>query len=154
MHPLHLLCRTLDHSTIVYESADARPLLRVQWNSLDPNYLATFAIDSNKVVVLDVRMPSVPAAELAEHEQAVVAMRWSPNSSSHILTSDDQVLRMWDLEKSPLPKWSFDALSLNRAEQPTPSMLDPVPIQQVLWPAVTPDWIALTSSDQVSVLQL
>lgn len=149
--------RQLDHSTIVYESGDARPLLRVQWNPVDPNYLGTFALDSNKAVIMDIRMPSVPAAELSEHETPVAAMRWSPTSPSHLLTADDNTLRLWDLadyDKSPLPKWSLEAASLATAQATVDTMSDPVPVQNIFWPAVAPDWIGITSSDQLSVLRL
>lgn len=33
--------RSLEHSTILYESPDLTPLLRIAWNKQDPNYLAT-----------------------------------------------------------------------------------------------------------------
>jgi DDB1- and CUL4-associated factor 7 len=37
--------RSLEHSTIIYESPNLDPLLRLEWNKQDPNYLATFMID-------------------------------------------------------------------------------------------------------------
>ncbi len=52
---LFFLNRSLEHSTILYESPQSNPLLRVNWNRQDPNYIATIATDSNKVVILDVR---------------------------------------------------------------------------------------------------
>merc|ERR1712167_539592 len=45
--------RNLEHSTIIYESADLTPLLRVAWNKQDPNYLATMLADSPLTVILD-----------------------------------------------------------------------------------------------------
>jgi WD repeat-containing protein 68 len=45
----------LDHSTIIYESPEFVPLLRLAWNKQDHNYLATFAMDQNKVVIVDIR---------------------------------------------------------------------------------------------------
>eukprot|EP00966_Prymnesium_polylepis_P275196 6358362-Prymnesium_polylepis.1 len=145
--------RSLEHSTIIYESADGQggspvPLLRLAWNKQDPNYLvraarrawrprprgatatersplssraplrptltfptppspsraaaravrswrcarswrarlssplwpsvlvpqATITMDSNKVVVLDIRVPSLPAAKLEGHSQCVNAL--------------------------------------------------------------------------------
>ncbi|PJF18351.1 hypothetical protein PSACC_01842 [Paramicrosporidium saccamoebae] len=149
--------RTLDHSTIIYESADARPLLRVQWNPNDPNYLATFAADSSKAVVMDIRMPSVPAAELMDHSGPVVALRWSPSSSSHIMTADENTLRLWDLaeyDKLPGCKWAFEGSSLAMAENGTDSMLDPVPLQSILWTASSPDWIGVTSTDQITIMRI
>lgn len=47
--------RSLDHSTIIYETPDKKPLLRLAWNKQDPNYLATFMMDSPKAIILDVR---------------------------------------------------------------------------------------------------
>jgi WD repeat-containing protein 68 len=31
--------RSLEHSTIIYESPNLDPLLRLEWNKQDPNYL-------------------------------------------------------------------------------------------------------------------
>lgn len=47
--------RSLEHSTIIYESPDSVPLLRLAWNKQDPNYLATIPMESNKVIIIDVR---------------------------------------------------------------------------------------------------
>lgn len=47
--------RSLEHSTIIYESPDYVPLLRLCWNKQDHNYLATFLMDHSQVVILDIR---------------------------------------------------------------------------------------------------
>ena len=59
--------RSLEHSTIIYESADGGggspvPLIRLAWNKQDPNYLATITMDSNKVC--NRRVPSARCAGL------------------------------------------------------------------------------------------
>ena len=41
----HFDLRDLEHSTIIFESEDQTPLLRVAWNRMDPNYLATIMTD-------------------------------------------------------------------------------------------------------------
>jgi WD repeat-containing protein 68 len=38
--------RSLEHSTIMYDAPGGTPLLRLSWNGLDPNYIATFAMDA------------------------------------------------------------------------------------------------------------
>ncbi len=86
--------RSLEHSTIIYESADGQggspvPLIRLAWNKQDPNYLATITSDSSTVVILDIRVPSLPAAKLEGHSQCVNAVSWAPHSSSHICTAGD-----------------------------------------------------------------
>lgn len=50
--------RSLEHSTILYESQDLSPLLRVAWNMQDSNYLATILTASPHTVILDVRCAS------------------------------------------------------------------------------------------------
>jgi hypothetical protein len=47
--------RSLEHSTILYESRDLAPLLRLSWNKQDPNYLATIHTDSHKAIIIDIR---------------------------------------------------------------------------------------------------
>lgn len=84
----------LEHSTIIYETPDATPLLRLQWNKRDPNYLATFQMDSSKVIVLDVRVPSVPVTELHGHTAAVNAVAWAPHSASHLCTVGMRIM-LW-----------------------------------------------------------
>ena len=67
--------RSLEHSTIIYESESLHPLLRLAWNKQDPNYLATILTDSPRTVILDIRCPSLPVAELGAH---TVRARWTP----------------------------------------------------------------------------
>lgn len=47
--------RSLEHSTILYETPDLSPLMRLVWNKQDPNYIATILTEANKTVVIDVR---------------------------------------------------------------------------------------------------
>ena len=57
--------RDKEHSTIIYESPQPEtPLLRLAWNKQDPRFMATILLDSPKVVVLDIRFPTLPVAEL------------------------------------------------------------------------------------------
>ena len=74
------------------------PLIRLAWNKQDPNYLATLTMDSNKVTILDIRVPSLPAAVLDGHSQCANALAWAPHSSAHICTAgDDNQALIWDL---------------------------------------------------------
>ena len=47
--------RSLDHSTIIYESPENTPLLRLAWNRQDDHYLAAISVDSPKAIILDTR---------------------------------------------------------------------------------------------------
>ena len=72
-----------EHSTIIYESPvhDAKkstrrltPLIRLGWNKQDPNYLATFSSDKSFVVILDIRVPSMPVAEVRKERPRIVTL--------------------------------------------------------------------------------
>jgi DDB1- and CUL4-associated factor 7 len=79
--------RHLEHSTIIYEDPQHHSLLRLAWNKQDPNYLATFAIDSMEIIILDVRIPCTPVARLNNHRSGVNGIAWAPHSACHICTA-------------------------------------------------------------------
>ena len=76
--------RSLDHSTIIYESPDLTPLLRLSWNKQDHNYIATFMMDQNKVVIMDIRCvlieSFVPRTQLHIARLCVLGLRSSWHS--------------------------------------------------------------------------
>jgi len=69
--------RSLEHSTMIYETPNLEPLLRLEWNKQDPNYLATFKVDSRSTIILDIRLPSIPVTELGGHAGYVHAVVWT-----------------------------------------------------------------------------
>ena len=76
----HFDLRDLEHSTIIYESDDQSPLLRVAWNKQDANYLATIMMDNRSVIILDIRVPMLPVATLNGHKNCVNSISWAPHS--------------------------------------------------------------------------
>jgi hypothetical protein len=42
----------------------------------DDYYLSTISMDSNKVIILDIRVPSLPAAELTGHSSCINSLAW------------------------------------------------------------------------------
>ncbi|KAF2301733.1 hypothetical protein GH714_028840 [Hevea brasiliensis] len=76
----------------------------VGWNKQDPRYMATIIMDSAKVVVLDIRFPTLPVVELQRHHASVNAIAWAPHSSCHICTAgDDSQALIWDLSSMGQP---------------------------------------------------
>ena len=63
----HFDLRDLEHSTIIYESPDKQPLLRVDWNKKNMFYLATLQQNSNEIKILDVRYPMKAVKTLRNH---------------------------------------------------------------------------------------
>ena len=47
--------RALDHSTVLFETENNNPIVRLAWNKLDTNYLAIIEMDVNYVTLLDTR---------------------------------------------------------------------------------------------------
>jgi WD repeat-containing protein 68 len=142
--------RSLEHSTIIYEDSGGQggspmPLIRLAWNKQDPNYLATATMDSNKVVILDIRVPSVPCETLDGHTQCVNSIAWAPHSSCHICTAgDDNQALIWDLS-SMGPKPIEDPILAYYAE---------AEVNQLQWSKVQPDWVAIAFDKKLQILRV
>lgn len=136
--------RHLEHSTIIYEDPSHQPLLRLAWNKQDPNYLATFAMDSMEVVVLDVRVPCTPVARLSNHRACVNGIAWAPHSSCHICTAaDDHQALIWDIQQ--MPRAIDDPILAYSAEGE---------INQIQWASTQPDWIAICYGTSLEILRV
>jgi DDB1- and CUL4-associated factor 7 len=140
--------RSLEHSTIIYESPEMIPLLRLRWDRIDPNLLATIMMDSSCVIVLDIRVPSVPITTL-EHKTPsaphnnVNAVSWAPHSPGHLATAGDgcQAL-IWDMYH--VPKRDDPILSYNAR----------APISNLQWSSSFPDWLAITIDNKLQLLRV
>ncbi|KDD75065.1 hypothetical protein H632_c893p0, partial [Helicosporidium sp. ATCC 50920] len=142
--------RDKEHSTITYESPRAQPLMRLGWNRQDPRYMATIAIDSPRVIVLDVRFPSVPFAELARHHGAVNTLAWAPHSTCHVCTAgDDCQALIWDLK--PL---SATAVPLEASLDPIMAYNAGAEVHQLHWSSSQPDWVAVAFNNKAQILQV
>jgi len=136
--------RAMEHSTIIYEAADLVPLLRLTWNKHDQNYLATFLMEQQQVVILDIRAPSVPVAELNGHSQCVNSIAWAPHSSCHICTGgDDCQALIWDL--TPMPKPITEPILAYNAE---------AEINTLQWSKAQPEWVAITFNRKLQILRV
>ena len=123
--------RSLDHSTILFETTDthatsvgsntsptadyaAKPLLKLDWHHLDPCYIATFASESSKIFIIDIRSPgktvnifNIPTGA------AVTDLHWCPHSpNTMVLSGLDDLIYVWnDVTHSAQeePQLFFDA---------------------------------------------
>lgn len=156
--------RNLEHSTIIYESPDGEfqmgptkadkaqgptPLLRVAWNKQDPNYLATIPMDSNELVILDIRVPSLPCAKLKGHSQCVNSVAWAPHSSCHLGTAgDDGLALIWDISHLPKPIDS-PLLAYEAGQGKAGNEID-----MLQWSRTQPDFIAITFDKKLQILRV
>lgn len=140
--------RSLEHSTIIYESRDMTPLLRLRWNTRDPNYLATMAMDSPEVIVLDVRQPSVPVATL-DHSSptstnCVNAISWAPHNAVNIASGGDGCQALI---------WNITNISKS-ATEPAFSYSAGAPINNLQWSPTDAEWLAVVLEDKVQILRV
>ncbi|KAK9145843.1 hypothetical protein Sjap_005746 [Stephania japonica] len=140
--------RDKEHSTIIYESADptsSTPLLRLAWNRQDLRYIAATLMDSNRVVVLDIRFPVLPVMELSRHRGCVNAIAWAPQSSRHICSAaDDSQALIWELPAVAGPTGVDPVLAYTAESE----------INQMQWSALQPDWIAIAFASKLQLLKV
>ncbi|KAL2550846.1 Protein TRANSPARENT TESTA GLABRA 1 [Forsythia ovata] len=138
--------RDKEHSTIIYESPQPdTPLLKLAWNKQDLRYMATILMDSNKVVILDIRSPTMPVAELDRHQASVNAISWAPQSCRHICSAgDDAQALLWELPTVAGPN-GIDPMSMYSAG---------AEINQLQWSSSQPDWIAIAFSKKLQMLKV
>lgn len=138
--------RDKEHSTIIYESPQPdTPLLRLAWNKQDLRYMATILMDSNKIVILDIRSPTMPVAELERHQASVNAIAWAPQSARHICSAgDDGQALLWELPTVAGPN-GIDPISMYAAG---------AEINQLQWSEAQSDWISVAFANKLQLLKV
>lgn len=141
--------RSLEHSTIMYESPEGAPLIRLAWNKQDPNYLSTIMQGKESAVILDIRVPTQPLAELKGHESPVNALAWAPHSQCHICTAgDDSHALIWDMsscQTGPVGQVVEDPILAYKANNF---------INNLQWSSAQPDWVAIVFKRSVQILRV
>ena len=140
--------RSLEHSTIMYETPPGTPLLRLAWNRLNNFYVAAVAGDSCRAVIIDVRMPTTPVTELpgntAGHSANISSIAWAPHSAAHICTGgDDSQALIWDL--SARPKAIDDPILAYTAE---------AEVNCLAWSSSAPDWVTISFGSKLQLLRV
>lgn len=108
--------RSLEHSTIIYEPTmintsttiipgggqyNSNALIKLSTSNIDARYLATIGVNSNQVIIIDMRMPGIPVLTLdgslgGINNAAINSIQWHP-TSNHLLTGgDDCQALIWD----------------------------------------------------------
>lgn len=141
--------RSLEHSTIMYESPEGAPLIRLAWNKQDPNYLSTIMQGKESAVILDIRVPTQPLAELKGHESPVNALAWAPHSQCHICTAgDDSHALIWDMsacQSGPVGQVVEDPILAYKANSY---------INNLQWSSAQPDWVSIVFKRSVQILRV
>ncbi|XP_002530536.2 WD repeat-containing protein LWD1 [Ricinus communis] len=143
--------RDKERSTIIYENPiQDCPLLRLEWNKSDPRLVATIGMDSNKVVILDIRFPTTPLMELCKHKASVNAVSWAPVTGRQITSvGDDCKALIWEVLNTgqPLQNGGGDM-------EPDMWYGSMAEINNVRWSPVELDWIAIASMNKLQLLRV
>lgn len=125
--------RQLEHSTILYETPNSAPLARIAFSNREQHQLACFSMDDSKTLILDMRSPGQPVAELLGHSAPLSAIAWGNGGSSVgesgggwiASAGDDGQILIYDLtEKIPVEpkaKTSNGPYALSPAVGETPT---------------------------------
>jgi len=136
--------RSLEHSTIIFESKDHIPITKVAWNVNDNYYISAISEDKNFVYVIDTRNTN-QAMELTSHTSAVSSMAWAPHSNSHICSvGEDKFVFIWDIQRNLAN--SFDG--------PILSYCAPGEINNVSWSEMQVNWIGIIFNNNLQLLKI
>ncbi|TYZ60665.1 hypothetical protein PybrP1_000315 [[Pythium] brassicae (nom. inval.)] len=149
--------RCLESSTIVYESQDLKPLVRIGWNKLDDRYIAAVVAGSPKVVVLDLRNTTRPVFELNQHTASVNSISWSPHSRLHLCSAaEDCTAIIYNIGAAGAADASHSGNTSFGSMDWTSSVFfrSERPISQIRWSPTRSDCIALSDEDAAHIVQV
>lgn len=133
--------RSLDHSTIIYETKDQSPITRIAWNMNNNNFIAALSWEKSIVYIFDSRVLNVSLVELKLHKEPVTAMVWSPNNQTQICSvSEDKNVIISNVQN--------DNTSNNNVCYAAPDE-----INNVSWCLTIPEWIGITFQNRVQLLR-
>lgn len=152
--------RRLEHSTIIYETAPVTPLLRLAWSKMNQYLIATLAMDTGGVLIIDVRRPSQAWATVAP-DACVNSIAWAPHSKNHLLlgTSEGKAL-IWDVTQPTVDAKAKEAGVAVPEEQSKPAgpsifAVDcEQEIYQTQWPVNQPDYVACGMTRQIEMMKI
>ncbi|KAM7255135.1 hypothetical protein ACFE04_020376 [Oxalis oulophora] len=158
--------RDKEKSTIIYEnlnnnkadtsssssSSSNLPLLRIEWNKSDPRLMAAVGMDSNKVVIMDIRFPTNPLMELRKHRAAVNAVSWAPYIGRQICSvADDSTALIWGVVCGGGGELQTEMVAAD--VEPETLYQSTAEINQVRWSPVDLDWISIAFSNKLQLLK-
>jgi WD repeat-containing protein 68 len=135
--------RSLNHSTIIYETKGSTPINKLAWNLQTSNLIAALSLDKNVIYIFDSRANSnVSMDELNLHKDPVTGIVWAPDNPTQLCSvSEDCSVIISNVHNEQL------------AQNTNVSYNAPSPINNVDWCKSFPEWIGITFQHQVQLLR-
>eukprot|EP00826_Nyctotherus_ovalis_P058078 TRINITY_DN7961_c0_g2_i1.p2 TRINITY_DN7961_c0_g2~~TRINITY_DN7961_c0_g2_i1.p2 ORF type:complete len:108 (+),score=34.97 TRINITY_DN7961_c0_g2_i1:923-1246(+) len=106
-------------------------------------------MNSNKVTILDLRVPMTAVYELGGHENHVNSVTWAPNCSAHLSTGgDDAQTFIWDLEGP------HSAGNKAGHLEPMLAYRSKEEVTVIQWPIPSPQWICISFNNEMQMLKI
>ena len=88
----------LESSTIIYETQDQKPLMKIAWNPNDLHQLAVIPENSNEVLLLDQRRPNQHISKFRS-DSTITSICWHPEPGQNRLctVSNNGVVLIYDV---------------------------------------------------------
>lgn len=135
--------RSLDHSTIMYETKD--PISKIAFNTENSQLISAIAWNKDTVNIIDSRNALVSLVDLKAHTSGVTGMAWAPQSGTHICSvGEDKYVLIWSIENQ--------IENINNG--PILSYKAPEEISNVNWCTDHPEWIGITFKNQLQLLRV
>lgn len=161
--------RSLEHSTIIYEpittpsasyksSTASKALLKLSTSNIDQFYMATVGVNSNQVIIIDMRMPGLPVSTLdgslgGVNTTAINSVSWHP-TSNHLLTGgDDCHALVWDCNNLNLSKATSSELGVV-IDSPVMAYQEDLEVNNACWRQNDGDWMGVVSGKGFQAVKL
>jgi WD repeat-containing protein 68 len=136
--------RSANSSSIIFETRDKSPMIRLKWNLVNPNFILTVIVDKNEIYILDQRKLTSPYAILKVHTNVVNNAIWAPESNTNLISvSDDKSALLWDIYCD--------------SEQPEEYIMKyeaQSEIENVSWGNITQNWVGIIDGNQAEILRI
>ena len=135
--------RSLNHSTIIYETKDSSPINKLAWNLQNSNLIAALSLDKSVIYIFDSRANSnVSMDELDLHKGPVTGIVWAPDNDIQLCSvSEDMNVIISNVNNEQM------------FENTNVSYKAPCPINNVDWCKSCPEWIGITFQNKVQLLR-
>ena len=135
--------RSLNHSTIIYETKDSTPINKLAWNLQTSNLIAALSLDKSVIYIFDSRANvNVSMDELNLHKDAVTGIVWAPDNPTQLCSvSEDNNVIISNVHNEQMTQTT------------NVSYTAPCPINNVDWCKSFPEWIGITFQNKVQLLR-